>query len=166
MHLDQALHRLFASKSRRVVAIIPAHNEQAGVAVSLESLSGQTRPADVVIVIVDNCTDQTRALAWAAGATVVESVDNPDRKAGALNLALGEVLPLLSKDDAVLMMDADTTLSPRFVELALRVLSREAKRHPVGGVGGIFIGSRVNWSLVRQLQQNEAVSPMECVVET
>jgi cellulose synthase/poly-beta-1,6-N-acetylglucosamine synthase-like glycosyltransferase len=140
-----------------VVAIIPAHNEQDGIAVSIGSLSAQTRPADSVIVIIDNCTDQTRTLAWAAGADVVDSVDNTDRKAGALNLALAEVLKYLDEDDAVLMMDADTTLSPRFLEHALPVLSRDARGRRVGGVGGIFTGDRAKWSLVRQIQQNEYV---------
>src|ERR1700716_2804373 len=87
VYWDEALDRPILIRTRRVVAIVPAHNEQDGIAVSIGSLLGQTRPADSVIVIIDNCTDDTRELAWAAGAEVVDSVDNTDRKAGALNLA-------------------------------------------------------------------------------
>lgn len=62
-YADEALDRPVPMHGQRVVAIIPAHNEQHGIAVSVGSLSTQTRPADAVIVMIDNCTDH-RAWPW------------------------------------------------------------------------------------------------------
>ncbi len=151
------------SEHHFVVAIIPAHNEQDQIAASLASLHRQSRPADVIIVMADNCTDDTVDVAVAAGATVVETVGNPDRKAGALNVALNVILGHLDDHDGVLIMDADTELSDGFLAVASRHLWATTNDTPIGGVGGIFVGSRHitghngQWSLVRQLQQNEYV---------
>ena len=43
----------------RCTVLIPAHNEEAVLALTLESLAGQTRPPDRVVVLADNCTDAT-----------------------------------------------------------------------------------------------------------
>ena len=139
----------------RVVAVIPAYNEERRIARSLGSLAGQTRPVDAILVMADNCTDETVGVARAAGAVVVESVDNENRKAGALNQALCAILPLLADNDTVLVMDADTTLAPVFVENALRVLAHRPRGKPIAGVGGVFRGDHEGWNLVRQLQENE-----------
>lgn len=146
-----------------VVAIVPAHNEQDHIAQCLGSLHRQSRPADLVVVMADNCTDDTVGRAIAAGAVVVETVDNRYRKAGALNAALGEVLGRLDPDDGVLVMDADTELDDGFLEHAGDRLWADDGDGPIGGVGGIFVGERHlthdngRWSLVRHLQHNEYV---------
>jgi cellulose synthase/poly-beta-1,6-N-acetylglucosamine synthase-like glycosyltransferase len=145
------------------VAIIPAHNEQDRIGACLSSLHRQSYGVDLIIVVADNCTDDTVTEAVTAGATVVETVGNIDRKAGALNFALNRVLGQLDDDDGVLLMDADTELSDGFVAVANRHLWAPTNDSPVGGVGGIFVGSRHltddrgRWSLVRQLQHNEYV---------
>lgn len=142
---------------RFVIAVIPAHNEEHGLARTLRSLANQTRPVDAVIVVADNCTDATVAIALATGASVVETVDNSARKAGALNFALAEVLPLLDPTDAVLLMDADTQLSDGFVAAATTRLWREQQGREVGAVGGIFTSDDEASSMVGQLQTNEYV---------
>ena len=142
---------------RFVVAVIPAHNEEDRLERTLRSLSNQTRPVDAVIVVADNCTDSTVSIALASGASVVETVDNTHRKAGALNFVLAEVLPLLDDTDAVLLMDADTQLSDDFIATTTTRLWQEQKGKPVGGVGGIFTADDDSWGVVRQLQTNEYV---------
>lgn len=140
---------------RFVVAVIPAHNEEERLARTLRSLASQTRPVDAVIVVADNCTDGTIPVALAAGASVVETVGNHHRKAGALNFALAEILPTLDETDAVLLMDADTQLSEGFIAATTTRLWREQKGKSVGGVGGIFTADDDDWNMVRQLQSNE-----------
>jgi cellulose synthase/poly-beta-1,6-N-acetylglucosamine synthase-like glycosyltransferase len=148
-----------------VAVVIPAHNEQEHIEACLRSVRTQSRPVDLVIVVADNCTDATVPEAVAAGATVVATVGNCDRKAGALNFVLNRILTHLDADDAVLLMDADTELDDNFVAVAARHLWAEKGdgEAPVGGVGGIFVGSRHltdpegRWSLVRHLQHNEYV---------
>jgi hypothetical protein len=93
-----------------------------------------------------HCTDGTAARAEAAGAYVFETVDNSHRKAGALNQVLDILLPELTDEDAVLVMDADSVLAPTFVA--------EAKRHLRDGVGGVFTG-RSGGGFVGMLQRNE-----------
>jgi len=113
--------------------------------------------ADEVIVVADRCTDATRAVALARGAEVQTTVDNVDKKAGALNQVLASLLPRLSDNDAVLIMDADSSLAPEFIADATRALrSPEGDNAPVGAVGGIFLGYPVR-GLLGHLQDNEYV---------
>src|SRR5690625_6100357 len=72
----------------RIVALVPAQNEEATVAQTVASLQDQSRPPDHIVVIADNCTDDTVRRAEQAGAEVLHTVDNTHRKAGALNQAL------------------------------------------------------------------------------
>ncbi len=124
----------------RVIAIIPAHNEAETVHLSLVALSAQSRVPDEVFVVADNCTDATAARARAYGAKVVVTEGNTDKKAGALNQLLADLLgPLgpLGENDVVLVQDADSFLDPGFVEGGLRALAQTPR---LGAVGGTFRG--------------------------
>jgi cellulose synthase/poly-beta-1,6-N-acetylglucosamine synthase-like glycosyltransferase len=63
---------------RRFLIVIPAHDEQAGVAEAVRSCRAIDYPARLfdVLVIADNCTDRTAAIAGKAGARVVERTDD------------------------------------------------------------------------------------------
>ena len=142
----------------RVVAVIPAHNEEALIGEALESVASQTRSVDEAIVVADRCSDRTSAIAREHGATVVQTTANRHQKAGALNAVLDDLLPRLSDNDSVLVMDADTSLSPGFVsEAALRLREPEGAGARVGGVGGIFFGSIRFTGFLGHLQNNEYV---------
>ena len=75
----------------RLTVLVPAHNEALTIVATLESLWRQTRPPDKVVVVADNCTDDTADLARRHGADVFTTVGNTDKKAGALNQALSEM---------------------------------------------------------------------------
>lgn len=139
-----------------VVAIIPSYNEQYSIVRTIESLRRQTRRADEIIVLTDNCTDATVALAITAGVSVVETADNGDGKAGALNALLSEIMPMLDDGDCLLVMDADTVLTEHFIESTVTTLFGPSKK-TIAGVGGIFLADDDPWNLVRQLQSNEYV---------
>jgi len=142
----------------KVVVVIPAHDEETLIGEALESLAAQTRLADEVIVVADRCTDRTGEIAEAHGATVVETAGNLHQKAGAIDQVLDELLPRLSDNDAVLMMDADTSLSPGFISAAaLRLREPEGDSERVGAVGGIFFGCFPVEGLIGHLQDNEYV---------
>ncbi|ANW16936.1 glycosyltransferase [Streptomyces clavuligerus] len=121
----------------RIVALIPAHNEAERIAASLAALRRQQCPPHRVVVVADNCTDDTPGIARANGAAVFASRANRHKKAGALNQALDAVLHELAADDLVLVQDADTVLAPSFVASAIGAMDRT-----VGAVGGIFYGER------------------------
>jgi cellulose synthase/poly-beta-1,6-N-acetylglucosamine synthase-like glycosyltransferase len=55
-----------------IAIIVPAHNESSAVAKTIESLKSQMSPDDRLLVVADNCTDDTAAQALKHGATVVE----------------------------------------------------------------------------------------------
>lgn len=90
------------------------------------------------------------ALAREVGATVVETVGNTAKKAGALNQALSQILPSMEDDDMILIQDADSILDLVFIENAMPYA--RSKRY--GAVGGVFRGEGGN-GFVGHLQRNE-----------
>ena len=104
----------------RIVVLIPAHNEQDYIAETIRGVQAQSRPADRIIVVPNNCRedDATAAVAAGLGAEVIELHGITGRKAGALNAALDIVLPQLAADDLVVCMDADTTIHPDLLQNA------------------------------------------------
>ncbi len=119
----------------RLIALIPAHNEQDRIADAIDGLCAQVRCPDLIVVVADNCSDATAERARGRGARVFHTIDNAHKKAGALNQAIAWLLPHLDERDLVLVQDADTVLSPIFVDTAVRAFARR-----VGAVGGIFYG--------------------------
>jgi cellulose synthase/poly-beta-1,6-N-acetylglucosamine synthase-like glycosyltransferase len=134
-----------------VTVLVPAHNEEASLPATLESLRWQTHAPHRVVVVADNCTDRTAELARLHGAEVIETRGNTAKKAGALNQALREILPGHGDNDAILVMDADTRLDPRFLQVALRRMSDD---RALMAVGGLFLGEEGH-GLIGQFQRNE-----------
>ncbi|HVV74572.1 MAG TPA: glycosyltransferase family 2 protein [Mycobacteriales bacterium] len=156
--LDAAVSLLPADVDGRVVTLIPAHNERDGIAFALDSMDQQTRRPDLVVVIADNCTDDTEQIVrQRGGAIVVSTAGNTHKKAGALNLVLERLLPSLRPTDGVMVVDADSALDEGFVEAALDKLGTLASNgsgKTIGGVGGTFRGGR-GGGFVGMLQRNE-----------
>jgi poly-beta-1,6-N-acetyl-D-glucosamine synthase len=105
---------------RLVKVLIPAHNEEKTLGATIRSLRGQSHPPDEIVIMCDRCTDRTVAIAVECGVTVLKSVANTGRKAGAMNQALDMLLPTLSDTDLVMCMDADTEVHPQLIENAVR----------------------------------------------
>jgi poly-beta-1,6-N-acetyl-D-glucosamine synthase len=135
----------------RITVLIPAHNEAATIGQTIQSLRRQTIPIASITVVCDNCTDDTARIAESLGVHVMATTRNTARKAGALNQALARVLPTLDVNDLVLTMDADSTLSPEWLELASRTLQLDRQ---VGAVCGAFLGEP-GAGILGQLQRNE-----------
>lgn len=68
--------------SRRATILMPAHNEASGITATLERLLPQLDDDTRLLVIADNCSDDTARLARAAGATVIEREDSESRGKG------------------------------------------------------------------------------------
>jgi cellulose synthase/poly-beta-1,6-N-acetylglucosamine synthase-like glycosyltransferase len=58
-----------------VAILIPAHNESAGIAGTLANIQAEAKPGDRIVVVADNCNDQTAEIARRLGAEVVERHD-------------------------------------------------------------------------------------------
>lgn len=120
--------RHFPSAATRphTAVLVPAHNEAAAIAATVTDLTSQMAPGDRLLVVADNCSDQTATLALQAGAEVVVRTD-PDRRGKGFALERG--LNHLSTDppDIVLFLDADCRLSSGGLEALARACA---------GVGG------------------------------
>ena len=105
---------------RRLAAVVPAHDEADGIAGCVEGLL-RSDPSLEVVVVADNCTDDTAALAAEAGARVLERRDEHRRGKG---YALDFAFQALLEEDvaAVLVVDADTVVATSFVPTMRRWL--------------------------------------------
>jgi cellulose synthase/poly-beta-1,6-N-acetylglucosamine synthase-like glycosyltransferase len=66
----------------RTAVLVPAHNEALGIRPVLDCLLPQLNPTDRLIVIADNCTDETAAIARELGAIAIERSDAVKRGKG------------------------------------------------------------------------------------
>ena len=106
-----------ASSRVRFDVIVPAHDEEAGIARTVKNLAGLEWPAELyrIIVVADNCSDRTAERAEAAGAKVLVRQDRMRRGKGyALELAFAQMLSDRFADAAV-VVDADTLASPNLL---------------------------------------------------
>ncbi|HEY9654125.1 MAG TPA: glycosyltransferase [Crinalium sp.] len=90
----------------RVAVLVPAHNEAMGISATLKSLLPQLTSYDRLLVVADNCCDETAAVARAFDITVIERHDLEKRGKG---YALDFGLKFLASDppDVVVVVDAD-----------------------------------------------------------
>jgi 1,2-diacylglycerol 3-beta-glucosyltransferase len=97
----------------RLAVVVPAHNEAADIEATVTSLLNTDYPTSNrrVVVVADNCTDNTAALARDAGAEVFERHNLELRGKG---YALEHAFEKLTDEgltDAVVIVDADTIVS-------------------------------------------------------
>jgi hypothetical protein len=93
--------------------LIPAHDEAAGLAAVLRSCAALDYPPDLVrvVVVADNCADDTAAVARRHGAVCWERRD-PARRGKGHALAWGLARVLADRPDAVVVLDADCAIDP------------------------------------------------------
>ncbi len=115
----------------RLAVLVPAHNEAGLIQRAVESLVAQLNAGDRVLVIADNCDDDTAAIARAAGALVCERHDEVRRGKG---YALDFGLDYLASDppELIVMMDADCVAEAGCLE-ALARAAQNSKR-PIQGL--------------------------------
>lgn len=105
---------------RRFAVIVPAYNEEKVISKTLYSLSGLIYPKKLydLIVIADNCTDNTAKVAKNLGATVFER-HNPDQrgKGYALRWGFDQILNSSQQYDAIVVFDSDSLASGNFLEV-------------------------------------------------
>ncbi|MBR9804978.1 glycosyltransferase, partial [bacterium] len=89
-----------------VAILMPAHNESAVLSATLAKLRPQLLSTDRLLVVADNCSDNTAQLAIDAGAEVLERFDDDQRGKG---FALAAGMAHLADDprEVVIIVDAD-----------------------------------------------------------
>jgi cellulose synthase/poly-beta-1,6-N-acetylglucosamine synthase-like glycosyltransferase len=96
---------------QRLAVIVPAHNESSVIHSTLLDIRNELGPQDRLLVVVDNCTDDTADIAASLGAEV--TLRNDPTKIGK-GYALDWGLKRLQNDppDTVIMIDADCRIIP------------------------------------------------------
>lgn len=110
-----------SSLSRPSVAVlVPAHNEAAGITATLDTIKPQLRQGDRLMVVADNCTDATAAVAAASGAEVVLRQDDTRRGKGyALDHGVRQLAA--QPPDVVMVVDADCAVGAGCVDHLARL---------------------------------------------
>ena len=107
----------FQAQERPTIAVlIPAHNEALEIEATVRGVLSQLTTQDSLIVIADNCQDETAKIAAKTGAKVIERNNDSQRGKG---YALDYGCQFLAKDppQIVIMLDADCTIEPHMIEL-------------------------------------------------
>ena len=112
----------------RLAVLIPAHDESKGLVPTLTDVKQQLHLGDRVLVVADNCTDDTAAIARTHGAEVIERHDSSRRGKG---FALAFGISHLDSDppDIVVMIDADCRLASHAIDEVVGVCA--TTRRPV-----------------------------------
>jgi cellulose synthase/poly-beta-1,6-N-acetylglucosamine synthase-like glycosyltransferase len=138
---SSALASATAPAWMRFDVVVPAHNEESEIGQTVASLLAMAYPRDKfrVLVVADNCTDRTAAVAAATGAETLIREDTENRGKGqALAYAFRHCLAA-GNADAVVVVDADTVVSPnllsafaaRFERGALALQAEYGVRNPM-----------------------------------
>ena len=102
----------------RLAVLVPAHNESGGMIATLTDIKAQLREGDRLLVVADNCSDDTAEVAAAEGAEV--AIRNDVSRIGkgfALDFGIGRLAA--DPPAIVAVIDADCRLGPG----ALRMLA-------------------------------------------
>lgn len=106
---------------KKFLLLIPAHNEGAVIKPLIENLLSLDYPKDLydVVVIADNCTDNTAQLVRSAGAIALEHTSLPGELKGkpyAIQYALEQYdKEINEKYDAISIFDADNLVSKNYL---------------------------------------------------
>ncbi len=101
-----------------LIVVVPAHDEELLLGRCVSSLLAQSYPAELVrvVVVADNCTDSTAAVATGAGAEVLIR-DQPDQpgKGRALRWAMDRLIADQAAPDGIVVVDADSVADPNLL---------------------------------------------------
>jgi 1,2-diacylglycerol 3-beta-glucosyltransferase len=102
----------------RFAVIVPAHDEEEGIAHTLENIKSVDYPQSLfeIVVVADNCSDGTSSVAQSCGVRSLERDDPELRGKGyALQFAFSRLLK--ESFDAFIVVDADSVLDADFLRV-------------------------------------------------
>jgi cellulose synthase/poly-beta-1,6-N-acetylglucosamine synthase-like glycosyltransferase len=100
----------------KCVILVPAHNEESVLGQTLRNLMDSIDPDDKIIVIADNCTDDTAKVAQNYACTVLQRFNpNLRGKGYALSFGMESIKDLAT--DVVIVVDSDCYVSKNAISL-------------------------------------------------
>jgi Glycosyltransferase like family 2 len=102
--------RTESSAPGAVCVLVPAHNEEAGITSTITSIRSNLVDSSQILVVADNCDDDTAKNARSAGAVVIERF-NSDLRGKGYALAFGIAYLRSSSPDVVIVIDADCVVN-------------------------------------------------------
>lgn len=110
----------------RVAVLVPAHDEASIIKATLASITPQLLEGDRLLVVADNCSDDTAQLAREAGAEVVERHDTRLRGKGyALDFGVQHLAH--QPPDVVIVVDADCQVGEGAIDILARRCRESAR---------------------------------------
>ena len=108
-YLPKKFDDVIPSIDTRIAVLIPAHNESSGIVATLNSIQPQLKSNDRLLVVADNCSDDTADVAVMCGAEVIERHNLSNRGKGfALDFGIRHLCQ--RQPDVVVIIDADCIL--------------------------------------------------------
>ena len=129
-----------------IAVVVPAHNESRGLLPTLKDVTSQLRPGDRLLVVADNCSDDTAEVAEAAGAEVVKR-SNVEKvgKGYALDFGLRHLQDNLLQ--VVVVIDADCRLDADAIDQLATICTLTGRpvqaRYIMNAPDGSGVGGRV-----------------------
>ncbi len=110
----------------KTTILVPAHNEAADIKPVLETVLQQLTPQDRLVVIADNCEDDTAEIASSTGAEVIERTHKTNRGKG---YALDYGMNYIKNDppEVLVILDADCLISANAIA-NITTLARDTQR--------------------------------------
>lgn len=118
--------------------VIPVFNEEHHIKDCLDSIAAQTRAPEKVIVVDNNCTDRTVAIAKAYD--FVEVIEEKRQGRGYARTAGFNAV----QSDIIGRIDADSRLDSRWVEQVLKIFEEQEHIGGVTGIGRVTFLPRLN----------------------
>jgi len=110
----------------RTAILVPAHDEAGQIGDTVRALAADLPPGASIVVIADNCSDQTAKLATQAGATAIERCD-PDRVGKGHAISFGLQNLAADPPEVVILVDADCRVSPGGLSILARAASKSGR---------------------------------------
>jgi len=114
-----------------VAILMPAHNEALVLEETMQSIIPQLAPGDRLLIVADNCSDDTAKIATASGVEVIERFDLERRGKGyALDYGMRHLRS--SAPEVVIVIDADCRVSKGVIDRLARTCVEEGR--PIQGL--------------------------------
>ncbi len=110
----------------RIAVLVPAHDEAELIGATLRRIGPQLAASDRLIVVADNCTDETAAIAAAAGAETLQRAD-PTLRGKGYALDFGVRHLAADPPEVLIIIDADCEIAVGAIDRLARACHENAR---------------------------------------